>query len=129
MEDQINHYANKLKYEIDSWDLSESLKAGENLIVIDARSSSAFNAEHILNSVSFPHRLMNTESTAHFDKSAVYITYCDGIGCNASTKGALALAKLGFNVKELIGGIEWWKRDGYPTSTAPSGENTNCGCA
>jgi rhodanese-related sulfurtransferase len=129
MEDQINHYSNKLKYEIDSWDLSESLKAGENLIVIDARSSSAFNAEHILNSVSFPHRLMNTESTAHFDKSALYVTYCDGIGCNASTKGALALAKLGFNVKELMGGIEWWKRDGYPTSTVQSGENTNCGCA
>jgi rhodanese-related sulfurtransferase len=71
---------------------------------------------------------MNTESTAHFDKSALYVAYCDGIGCNASTKGALALAKLGFNVKELIGGIEWWKRDGYPTATVQSGENTNCGC-
>jgi rhodanese-related sulfurtransferase len=129
MEDQINHYSNKLKYEIDSWNLSESLKAGGNLIVIDARSSSAFNAEHILNSVSFPHRLMNTESTAHFDKSALYITYCDGIGCNASTKGALALARLGFNVKELIGSIEWWKRDGYPTAILQSGENMNCGCA
>ena len=23
------------------------------------------------------------------------------------------LAELGFRVKELIGGIEWWKRDGY----------------
>jgi rhodanese-related sulfurtransferase len=106
------------------------LKAGENLIVIDARSSSAFNAEHILNSVHFPHQLMNTESTAHFDKSALYVTYCDGIGFNASTKGALvALTKICFNIKELIGGIEWWKRDGYPTSTVSSGENTNCGCA
>jgi rhodanese-related sulfurtransferase len=24
-------------------------------------------------------------------------------------------AKLGFRVKELIGGLNWWKRDGYPT--------------
>jgi len=25
------------------------------------------------------------------------------------------MLKLGFRVKELIGGIDWWKRDGYPT--------------
>ena len=30
-------------------------------------------------------------------------------------KGALKLAELGFRVKELIGGIDWWKRDGYAT--------------
>ena len=30
-------------------------------------------------------------------------------------KGALNLAALGFKVKELIGGIEWWKKDGYDT--------------
>jgi hypothetical protein len=29
-----------------------------------------------------------------------------------STKGADNLARLGFNVKELLGGLNWWKRDG-----------------
>lgn len=43
------------------------------------------------------------------------VTYCDGIGCNASTKGALNMTKLGFRVKELMGGLEWWERDGYAT--------------
>ncbi|MGL5793595.1 MAG: rhodanese-like domain-containing protein, partial [Waterburya sp.] len=38
-------------------------------------------------------------------------------GCNASTKGALAMTKLGFRVKELMGGLNWWKRDGHPTSS------------
>jgi rhodanese-related sulfurtransferase len=50
---------------------------------------------------------MNKESTAarlNFD--ALYVTYCDGIGCNASTKGALKLAELGYKVKELMGGID-----------------------
>ena len=45
----------------------------------------------------------------------LYVTYCDGIGCNASTKGALNMAKLGFRVKELMGGLDWWKRDGCKT--------------
>jgi rhodanese-related sulfurtransferase len=34
-------------------------------------------------------------------------------GCNGSTKAALRLAALGFQVKEMIGGVEWWERDGY----------------
>ena len=25
------------------------------------------------------------------------------------------MAKLGFKVKELLGGLDWWKRDGYST--------------
>ena len=34
-------------YEIDSWDLKVALENGENVIVIDARSSQASAAEHI----------------------------------------------------------------------------------
>lgn len=37
------------------------------------------------------------------------------ICCNASTKGALNMAKLGFRVKELIGGLDWCKRDNHKT--------------
>ena len=58
---------------------------------------------------------MRKETTKDLDKTALFVIYCDGIGCNASTKGALNMGKLGFRVKELIGGLEWWKRDGYNT--------------
>ena len=30
-------------------------------------------------------------------------------------KAALKLLTLGFQVRELIGGLDWWKRDGYAT--------------
>lgn len=130
MEEQINFYQQKLSYEIDSWDLSEALKQGVNIIVIDARSNDAYKAKHIPSAINLPHREMNEESTDGFDRSTLYITYCDGIGCNASTKGALNMAKLGFKVKELLGGLDWWVRDGYETN----GENPDlpkdilCGC-
>jgi rhodanese-related sulfurtransferase len=112
------HFRNKLAFETDAWDLNEMLRAGENVVVIDARSESAFAQEHIPGAVNFPHRNMNRESTENLERNTLYITYCDGIGCNASTKGALKLTDLGFHVKELIGGIDWWKRDGYPTESA-----------
>ncbi len=51
---------------------------------------------------------------AAFDKNTVFVTYCTSPGCNASTKGAVRLAALGFRVKELIGGFEYWQREGYP---------------
>ena len=123
MNEQIKFYEAKLNFEIDSWDLYESINRGDNIIVIDARKTQAFKTEHIPNAISLPHREMNVESTKNMNKDSIYVTYCDGIGCNASTKGALNLAKLGFNVKELLGGLDWWKRDGYETI----GENGNVG--
>ena len=40
------------------------------------------------------------------------------IGCNASTKGSHKLARLGFRTKELLGGLDWWSRDGHPVMTS-----------
>jgi len=127
---QIEFYEAKLKYEIDSWDLSEAIKNNEGVIVVDTRSNEAYEVEHIPSAINLPHRVMSTETSKNLDKSKTYITYCDGIGCNASTKGAVNLAKLGFEVKELLGGLDWWKRDGYSTDGAKGERRANivCGC-
>ena len=130
MKEQQIFYEQKLKYEIDSWDLFEALEANEKVTVLDARSPEAFNIEHIPGAVNIPHRTMNEASTSNLDKEMLYVTYCDGIGCNASTKGALNMVKLGFKVKELMGGLDWWKRDGYQTEgiNANEGKEIVCGC-
>lgn len=107
-------FAVQLQFRTDAADLAADLIAGEaNIVVIDTRSAAHYQAAHIPGAISFPHRAMSVESTADWDRSKVYVTYCDGIGCNGSTWGAYKLAKLGFQVKELIGGIDWWQRDGY----------------
>lgn len=130
MKEQISFYQQKLAFEIDAWDLYEAVNRGDKITIIDARSLESFRVEHIPNAINLPHREMNEESTGGLDRSVLYVTYCDGIGCNASTKGALNLSKLGFKVKELIGGLEWWKRDGYQTdgNMANSGKPILCGC-
>lgn len=129
---QLQHYEHKLAYEIDAWDLQAALAAGENVIVIDARAPVAFAAGHIPGAINLPHRQMDAARTAGFDREALVVTYCDGIGCNASTKGALAMTRLGFRVKELMGGLDWWRRDGYPvvadSSAADAGAAAGCGC-
>lgn len=130
MQKQIEFYENKLAYEIDPSDLYDALSNNENIVAVDARQPHGFEKEHIPTAINLPHREMTAESTKHLDKTKTYVCYCDGIGCNASTKGALKMAKLGFKVKELIGGIEWWKFDGYATEgTNPSkGSVFECAC-
>lgn len=129
MEEQLKHYENKLAFEIDSWDLKQALEAGERVLIIDARSPKAYQKTHIPRAINIPHRQMSEETTRHLDRTALAVTYCDGIGCNASTKAALNMARLGFRVKELIGGLDWWKRDGHPTEDVEGvTEAAACGC-
>jgi len=131
MNAQINHYEKKLAFEMDPSDLFDALTNGEKVIALDARKAYGFEAEHIPGAINIPHREMNEQSTQHLDKNVLYVTYCDGIGCNASTKGALNMTKLGFKVKELMGGIEWWKFDGYATEGTKAsqvGAKIQCAC-
>ena len=128
--DQLNHYKQKLSFETDSWDVYEALSRNDPVVVVDGRSAEAYAREHIPGAVNLPHREISAETTAHLDKSKLYVCYCDGIGCNASTKTALKLLTLGFQVRELMGGLDWWKRDGYATAgeTAQVGTGISCGC-
>ena len=108
----------KLRFHTDSWDVAVDLKRGvKEIVVVDARPRQAYAKAHIPGAISFPHREMTPESLAQLDKSKVYVVYCDGIGCNGSTKGSYKLAREGFRVKELLGGLDWWQRDGHPVAT------------
>jgi rhodanese-related sulfurtransferase len=58
---------------------------------------------------------MNAETTRHFSKETVLVVDCWGPGCNGATKAAVKLSMLGFPVKEMIGGMEYWEdRERYP---------------
>lgn len=126
----LTFFYNKLCYESDPSDVYHDMQAGiADFVVIDARSRTSFAQEHVPGSLNIPHKEMNQETTALLPRDKIMVVYCDGIGCNASTKGAAKLAGLGFKTKEMIGGLDWWKRDGYPVENGS--ESTNplaCGC-
>ncbi|WP_428742427.1 rhodanese-like domain-containing protein [Tenacibaculum sp.] len=130
MQKQIEFYENKLAFEMDPSDLYHTFENDIGYIAVDARQAFGYNKEHIPTAINLPHKEITEETTKHLDKSKTYVCYCDGIGCNASTKGALKMAKLGFKVKELMGGIEWWKFDGYATegSHPNKGSMFKCAC-
>jgi len=132
----LDYLQAKLAYYTDAWDLAEDLSQQlADIVVIDSRAPEAYRAGHICGAINFPHREMDATTTARLARSKVYVTYCDGIGCNGSTKAALKLASLGFQVKELTGGLDFWKRDGHPLTwgDAPgewpvAAPGAACGC-
>jgi rhodanese-related sulfurtransferase len=130
---QLAYYQDKLAYEIDSADLKAAIEEGQAIIVVDGRSSEAYELEHIYTAISIPHRSISADLLARFSKEPLYVTYCDGIGCTASTKTAIKLATSGFRTKELIGGLDWWKRDGYATEGVAARcdalAHVGCGCS
>jgi rhodanese-related sulfurtransferase len=130
MNKQIEFFESKLSFEIDAFDLFTAMNKGEQIVVIDTRRPEDFIREHIPGAVSLPYREMNTETTGDFNRDLLYVTYCQGIECNGSTKGALNMSKLGFRVKELIGGIASWKLDGFATEgeSAEKGLPVECAC-
>jgi rhodanese-related sulfurtransferase len=112
------HFEAKLAFETDPADLfADQHKGLSEVVVLDARSLEAFAAEHIPGAVNLPSRRITAETTVGFARDRLIVTYCWGPGCNGSTRAAARLAALGFQVKELIGGIEYWKREGYSTAT------------
>ena len=109
-----------LRLHTDAWDLAEDLTRGEtSIVVLDVRPTKAYEEAHIPGARSFPHREMTESSTRTLDRSKVYVVYCDGIGCNGSTKAAYKLSRLGFQTKELLGGLDWWRRDGHAVLSGP----------
>lgn len=130
MKNQMKFYENKLAFEMDPSDLYSGFEKGEDLIAVDTRQAFGYDKEHIPTAINLPYSEMTAETTKHLDKSKTYVCYCNGIGCNASTKGALKMTHLGFKVKELMGDIEWWKFDGYATegTKASAGSMFECAC-
>ncbi len=135
--DQANamaHLDQKLALTTDCSDVYHDLEHGvDGIVVVDARSTEAFARGHIPGAINFPHRTMNAQTTASLDRSKTYVVYCDGIGCNGSTKGTMKLTALGFKAKELMGGLDWWHRfEGYAVHTAQTQEpvlaGVKCGC-
>lgn len=112
-------FAAKLAHETDPSDLAADRAAGNPPLVIDVRSEVAWRQGRIPGAVHVP----NAELAARIadlapDKDADIVVYCWGPGCNGSTRGALALATLGYtHVRELIGGFEYWAREGLAVAT------------
>ncbi len=118
MIDRADYYAAKLAYETDASDVHAALKAGEDIVVIDVRSDEAWAQGRVAGAVHMHYSEIARRAPEEVPSDASVVVYCWSPGCNAGAKGAREFATLGYDVREMIGGFEYWVREGYPVEDA-----------
>src|SRR6266849_4488745 len=109
-----NHFQSRLAFETDPSDVYTDLQNGETgFVVLDARTIESYSKGHVPGAISFPYRKIDSTTVSPLPRNKVIVTYCDGVYCNASTKAAAKLTGLGFRVKEMLDGMEGWRKEGY----------------
>ena len=117
--DAAAHFARRLAVETDVSDVHAALESGSpGFVLMDSRSAEAWEQGHVPGAVHLPGRDIPARATAVLDPSIPVVTYCWGPGCNGATRAALALAGIGYRVREMLGGFEYWAREGLPVATA-----------
>ena len=114
----VAHFSAKLRFETDPSDVHAALAGGRpGFVLVDTRGEPAWSQGRIAGAVHLPTAQIPTRAGELLDPAVPVVTYCWGPGCNGSTRAALALARLGYQVQELIGGFEYWAREGLPVLT------------
>ncbi|WP_144873284.1 rhodanese-like domain-containing protein [Microbacterium sp. 1.5R] len=118
MMDRGSYYAAKLAAETDASDAYAAQRRGEDIVIVDVRSDEAWAQGRVAGAVHMPYSEIATRAPQAITKGATVVVYCWSPGCNAGAKGAREFAAIGYDVKEMIGGFEYWVREGYPVEDA-----------
>jgi rhodanese-related sulfurtransferase len=134
------HYGARILVETDASDVAAALEAGERFHFLDVRGQHAWDQGHAAGARHFPRQEL-AERWSELEPGIPVIVYCWGPGCNGAAKAALELASRGVWVKEMLGGFEYWAREGYPVEglsgpihravdplTAPVEDAISCDC-
>ncbi|MFJ6655599.1 rhodanese-like domain-containing protein [Streptomyces sp. NPDC091377] len=117
------HFRASLAFHADVSDVAAALAAGGDpgFVVVDSRSTEAWDQGRLPGALHLPTALIPERAEGLLDRSVPVVTYCWGPGCNGATRAALALAELGYRVKEMLGGFEYWAREGFAYDTWQGG--------
>lgn len=117
MTNAIDYFSAKLAFETDVSDVAVALATGApGFVLVDSRGDAAWRQGRIPGALHLPTAFV-ADRVGQLDRSVPIVTYCWGPGCNGATRSALAFARHGFSVKEMIGGFEYWAREGFDVET------------
>ncbi|MGB4137435.1 MAG: rhodanese-like domain-containing protein [Microbacterium sp.] len=116
--ERADYFAAKLAFETDPSDVYTAQKVGETLVVVDVRSDEAWAQGRVAGAVHMHYSEIADRAPKEIPKDTPVVVYCWSPGCNAGAKGALEFARLGYEVREMIGGFDYWAGEGYPIEDA-----------
>jgi rhodanese-related sulfurtransferase len=114
----VRHFEAQFAYETDCWDTHEALAAADpGFVLLDVRSPALFAEGHVPGAVNLPHGKIIGSRMAAWPEGTLFVTYCAGPHCNGAARGAAKLARLGYAVKLMAGGLTGWLDEGFALAT------------
>lgn len=114
----LQHFSARLAFETDVSDVAADLAAeAPGMLVVDTRSLESWNQGHVPGAIHLPTAQIAKQAAELIDRDKIVVVYCWGPGCNGAQKAAVEFAKLGYTVKEMLGGFEYWAREGWAVET------------
>lgn len=110
----VAHFSRRLQFETDVSDVHASWESGAGAVVIDVRDQAAWDAGHLPGALHIARAELTARAPIEVPPNAEIVVYCWGPGCNGATRAALALSLAGYHVREMLGGFEYWVREGFP---------------
>ncbi|MFF5447388.1 rhodanese-like domain-containing protein [Streptomyces sp. NPDC012888] len=109
------HFHRRFTFEADVSDVHADLQAGDpGFVLVDTRSTEAWDQGHVPGALHLPTDEIPARAAELVPAGSIVVTYCWGPGCNGATRAAHAFATAGYQVKEMLGGFEYWSREGFP---------------
>jgi rhodanese-related sulfurtransferase len=108
------HFEAQFAFETDCWDTHEALRRGSpGFVLLDVRSPELFAKGHVPGAVNLPHAKIIESRMREYPKSTLFVAYCAGPHCNGAARAAARLARLGYPVKLMAGGMTGWMDEGF----------------
>ncbi|WP_025691795.1 rhodanese-like domain-containing protein [Paenibacillus zanthoxyli] len=109
------YFAAKGRFETDVADVAYDIREGiQSFTLVDVRDARSYAEAHLPGAISLPSGHLSSGGLTALPQDTVLVLYCWGPACNGATKAAARLAAQGYQVKEMLGGIEYWRREGGP---------------
>lgn len=119
-EEAVRHFRGRLGFETDVSDVHAELERPEaerGFVLVDSRGDAAWAQGRVPGAVHLPTRQIRERAAEVVAPGTPVVVYCWSPGCNGGTRAALEFALLGHPVKEMIGGFEYWAREGFAVET------------
>ena len=111
------YFEAKLAAELGPHNVKRLIDSGDrNFVVLDVRPAKAYGEGHVPGSLNIPFEEL-PKRLSELPKSKEVISYCWNVTCLLCTKASFFLASKGFKAREMIGGIDSWRKAGFPIET------------
>jgi rhodanese-related sulfurtransferase len=118
--DALAYFTGLMTYSTDVSDVYAALGGDAEdpgFTLVDSRGAAAWFQGRVPGAVHLPTDEIAARASELADPAKPVVVYCWGPGCNGAYRAAVEFSRLGYQVKYMMGGFEYWVREGLPVET------------